>query len=302
MSSLTREPTFGIFPVPNAADLDSVLEAVRLADDEGLDLVGIQDHPYQRRYVDTLTLLTALAVRTSRVTLFPDVLNLPLRPPGVLAKQAATIDLLSGGRFELALGAGAFWDAIVAIGGPRRTAREAQDALREAIDIIRILWSDERSGRYEGEHYRLAGARPGPSPAHDIEIWLGVSGPRGLALLGEKADGWLPSIPRVPLEELAAKHAIIDEAAEAAGRDPATIRRLANVNGAITDGPATGFLHGPPERWVDDLTTLAIDHRIEAFVLWPEGDLVEQTARFVEVAAMAREAIASARTVSRERP
>ena len=295
MPTLTREPTFGIFPAPWVADLDAIFEAARIADSDGLDLIGIQDHPYQRRYVDTLTLLTALAVRTSRVTLFPDVLSLPLRPPGVLAKQAATIDLLSGGRFELALGAGAFWDAIVAIGGERRTAREAQDAVREAIDIVRIMWSDERSGRYEGKHYHLAGVRPGPKPAHDIEIWLGVYGPRGLALLGETADGWVPSIPSLPIEELASKHAIIDEAAEAAGRDPSLIRRLANVNGAITDGESKGFLHGPPDQWVDDLTVLAIEHRIEAFVLWPDGGLVEQTGRYTEVAGLAREAIARER-------
>ncbi len=69
--------------------------------------------------------------------------NLPLRPPAVLAKAAASIDVLSNGRFELGLGAGAFWDAIEAMGGPRRSPGGAVDALAEAIEIIRRAWSGE---------------------------------------------------------------------------------------------------------------------------------------------------------------
>ena len=91
----------------------------------GLDYIGVQDHPYQRRYVDTWTLLAMIAATTARVRVFPDVANLPLRPPAVLAKAAASLDRLSGGRFELGLGAGGFWDAIAAYGGPRRSLAEA---------------------------------------------------------------------------------------------------------------------------------------------------------------------------------
>ena len=82
---------------------------------------GIQDHPYNRRHLDTFSLLAFLAARTERVRLFPDVANLPLRHPAMLAKAAATIDVLSGGRFELGLGAGAFWD------GDRRVRRAAPE-------------------------------------------------------------------------------------------------------------------------------------------------------------------------------
>src|SRR6266511_2780155 len=88
------------------------------ADRSRLDLVGIQDHPYQRRFLDTLALIETLLAETRRVRVFPDVANLPLRPPATLAKEAASLDVLSGGRFELGLGAGAFWDAIEAMGGP----------------------------------------------------------------------------------------------------------------------------------------------------------------------------------------
>ena len=131
---------YGWFLVPDAADPRSLVRDARLAERAGLDLIGIQDHPYQRRYFDTFTLLAALATATERVGLFPDVACLPLRHPAMLAKAAASIDLLSDGRFELGLGAGAFWDAIVAMGGPRRTPGEAVDALEEAIAVLRLLW------------------------------------------------------------------------------------------------------------------------------------------------------------------
>lgn len=284
MTEHDRPLSFGIFPVPDASDLATLWDAVATADENGLDLIGVQDHPYQRRFVDTFSLISAIAVRTRRVTVFPDVACLPLRPPAVLAKTATTIDLLSGGRFELGLGAGAFWEAIGAMGGPVRSPGESLAALSEAIDVIRLLWSDDRSVRYDGDHYRLAGVKPGPPPAHDIGIWLGVYGPRALRLLGEKADGWVPSIPRMPVEELTAKNAIIDESATAAGRDPRAIRRICNVNGVITDGASEGFLRGPVDQWVDELGSLAVEQSVDSFVLWPDGDPVEQTERFAEIA------------------
>jgi alkanesulfonate monooxygenase SsuD/methylene tetrahydromethanopterin reductase-like flavin-dependent oxidoreductase (luciferase family) len=114
-----RDVTFGYFLIPNAAD--PLLEMARGIEERGLDWIGIQDHPYQRRFVDTWTLLGAVAAVTTRVGFFPDVANLPLRPPAMMAKAAASLDVLSGGRFELGLGAGGFWDAIAAYGGPRST-------------------------------------------------------------------------------------------------------------------------------------------------------------------------------------
>src|SRR3954451_4834588 len=191
---------FGIFPVPNAEEAQAIEEQVVAADRAGLDLVGIQDHPYQRRFLDTWALITFLAARTQTIRFFPDVATLPLRPPAVMAKAAASIDLLSGGRFELGLGAGAFWEGIGAMGGPVRSGPESVDALEEAIEVIRLMWSEERSARLEGRHYRLDGVHPGPQPAHPIGIWLGAYGPRMVRLVGRKADGWIPSVPRLPLE------------------------------------------------------------------------------------------------------
>ena len=120
-----RDVEFGVFPAPEAAKLGLVFEMAAVADRGGLELVGVQDHPYQRRFVDTFVLMGAILERTRRIRVFPDVANIPLRPPAVLAQTAATLDLLSGGRFELGLGTGAFWDAIEAMGGPKRAAPDA---------------------------------------------------------------------------------------------------------------------------------------------------------------------------------
>ena len=281
----------GVFLVPDAADPEALLEQVLAAERGGLELIGIQDHPYQRRFLDTFELLAWLAARTERVRLFPDVANLPLRHLAMLAKAAASIDVLSGGRFELGLGAGAFWDAIEAMGGRRLSGPESVDALEEAIAIVRACWSGERSVSFEGSHYRVHGMKFGPPPAHDIGIWLGAYGPRMMRVVGRLADGWLPSLPRLPLDELPARIALLEEAAERAGRDPRSIRRIANVNGVITDGPVEGWLRGPAEHWVSELGALHAEHGFDGFVLWSDGDMTEQIGRLAaEVAPALRRA------------
>ena len=268
---------FGYFLIPNADAplLSQAQEAERL----GLDYVAVQDHPYQRRFVDTWTLLSMIAATTSRIGLFPDVANLPLRPPAVLAKAAASIDVLSGGRFELGLGAGGFWDAIEAYGGPRHNPGDALDALAEAIEVIRKVWSGERNLRFDGKHYKLRGAHSGPVPAHPIGIWLGVTGPRALKLTGQVADGWIPSF-RGDLSKIAEMTKQLNDAAAEAGRDPASIRRILNVNGVITDGASNGILQGPVNQWTDELTDLASTYGFDTFIFWGEGE--SQLQRFAE--------------------
>ncbi|MPY82407.1 MAG: LLM class flavin-dependent oxidoreductase [Actinophytocola sp.] len=299
MTDYGRPVRFGVFPTPDAGRAEDVLAIAAAAEDDGLDLIGIQDHPYQRRHLDAWALLATVLARTERIRVFPDVACLPLRDPAVMAQTAASLDVLSGARFELGLGAGAFWDAIAAMGGPRRSGREAADALIEAIDVLRLMWSGERSVRYDGAHYQLAGARPGPAPSHDIGIWLGVTGPRLLGVLGRAADGWIPSSSYVPPEALADKHARIDDAARAAGREPADIQRVYNVFGAITDSAPTGFLHGPVDQWVDELTELVLDGGMDTFVFATQDDDVSQIQRFArEVAPAVRDAVARERNGS----
>ncbi|WP_017588486.1 LLM class flavin-dependent oxidoreductase [Nocardiopsis ganjiahuensis] len=295
-----REIAFGVFPDPGA-DADTLRrtwDVIEAAERGGLDFAGIQDHPYQRRHLDAWSLMAAVLARTERLRVFPDVANLPLRPPAVMAKNAASLDVLSGGRFELGLGAGAFWEAIEAMGGERRTPREAADSLLEAMEVIRLMWSDQRSVRFEGEHYRLAGVRPGPAPAHDIGIWLGVGGPRMLKAVGRSADGWVVSHAYVGPEKLPEMHARIDAGAAGAGRDPAAIRRVYNLWGTITDGApqGQGSLEGPVGLWVETLTELALECGMDTFVLGPAGGSAAQVELFAaEVAPAVRAAVRAGR-------
>jgi alkanesulfonate monooxygenase SsuD/methylene tetrahydromethanopterin reductase-like flavin-dependent oxidoreductase (luciferase family) len=290
-----RPVAFGWFLVPDAADPAALVDQARRVERAGFDLIGIQDHPYQRRYLDTFSLLAALATATERVGLFPDVANLPLRHPAMLAKAAASIDRLSGGRFELGLGAGAFWDAVVAMGGPRRAPGEAVEALEEAVALVRLLWSDQRSVRFDGRHYQVAGVKPGPAPAHPVGIWLGALGPRMLEVTGRLGDGWVPSSSYLPPERLPAAQARIDDAAAAAGRDPAAVRRLYNISGRVGPGGG-GFLDGPAGQWVEQLLPLVTETGMDTFVLWPAEEPDRQLERFAaEVAPALREAVATLR-------
>jgi alkanesulfonate monooxygenase SsuD/methylene tetrahydromethanopterin reductase-like flavin-dependent oxidoreductase (luciferase family) len=280
MSVVANPTKFGISVLPTGTDdSDQALRLVQLADRLGYDLVGIQDHPYQWRFHDTWTLIAWLAAQTTRIRFFPDVANLPLRPPAMLAKSAASLDFLTGGRIELGLGAGAFWDAVAAMGGPRRTPAEALQATEEAIDVIRLVWTGQRGLRYDGTFYALHGLNAGPPPAHPIGIWLGAYGPKMLDLVGRKADGWIPSIrPGFTPEHLAAGMRAVDKAAQAAGRDPKAIRRLLNV-GAVIDDAQTEPFTGPVPYLVERFTELALQG-IDAFILYPGQDQERQIERF----------------------
>jgi alkanesulfonate monooxygenase SsuD/methylene tetrahydromethanopterin reductase-like flavin-dependent oxidoreductase (luciferase family) len=250
----------------------------------------MQDHPYNDGFLDTFTLLTWLASKTASVHFVTNVANLPLRPPVMLAKQAATMDVLSGGRFELGLGAGAFWEGIAGMGGPHRAPRTALESLSEAIDILRAFWAGEPFG-FRGQHYQAPSVRPAPKPAHGIGIWLGVRGPRAVRLAGAKADGWMVSSPMVTPDLLAELNEILTEGAEETGRDPAAITRLYNVMGLITSENKDDF-NGPVERWVDTLTSLYTESGMNAFIYWPSGDRERQSRMFAaEVVPAVRSAL-----------
>lgn len=298
MTDYGHDLRFGSFLTPSNSAPERVLALAQLSEQVGLDLATFQDHPYQPRFLDTSTLLSFVAARTSTIRLSANVTSLPLRPPAVLARSIASLDLLSGGRIELALGAGAFWDAIEAMGGRRLTPGQAVQALDEAIQVIRALWdADERGGvRVAGEFHQVSGAKRGPPPAHDIEIWLGAYKPRMLALTGRAADGWLPSLAMTDPAALAAGHAIIDEAAEEAGRSPRAVRRLLNVNGRF-DGSGRGLLDGPPAQWAEQLADLALGQGFSTFILG--SDEADDLRRFAaEVAPAVRELVAAERAGS----
>jgi alkanesulfonate monooxygenase SsuD/methylene tetrahydromethanopterin reductase-like flavin-dependent oxidoreductase (luciferase family) len=261
----------------------------------GLDLVGIQDHPYQRRFLDTWTLISTFVPVTQRIRFFPDVACLPLRQPAMLAKAAASLDVLSGGRVEMGLGAGAFWDAIEAMGGPRRRPGEAVRSVEEAIQVMRLVWSEERSVRFDGEIYTLNGLKPGPHPVHNIGIWVGAGGPRMLRLIGRLADGWVPSMGWATPDRLPEMHGRIDEGAASAGRDPGEIRRVYNISGMIGE-EIEGSLSGPASRWIDELSRFALELGMDTFIYWPAEDHVRQVELFAsEVVPAVRETVAGER-------
>ena len=286
---------FGFSLLPTA-DLPAHLELVAAAEEGGLDLVGVQDHPYAPPLVETFSLIATLLARTERLRFFPDVAALPLRPAPMLAQTAATLDVLSGGRFELGLGAGGNWHGIESMGVPRLSAREALVALEEAIAVLRALWAPG-TATAGGEHHSVTDVHTGPLPAHPIQIWVGSQGPRSFALTGRIADGWAAPIPSyLPYETWAAANETISKAATEAGRDPADVLRMAQLVGTITDTPGdaearegSAPVRGTADQWAALIARLATEQPFRCFVFWPEQGTVDQVERFAtEVVPTAR--------------
>lgn len=295
MPDYGRELEFGASVEPLADPPDWAARMAKAADEGGLDLLGIQDHPYQRRFLDTWTLISTLVPQTENLRFFPDVASLPLRPPAMLAKSAASLDVLSGGRIEVGLGAGAFWDAIEGMDGPRRSPAEAVRSVEEAIQVMRLVWSDERSLRFDGEIYALKGMRPGPHPAHDIGLWVGAYGPKMLNLIGRLADGWVPSLGFIQPDQLPGMHERLDLGAHEAGREPREIQRILNVSGNIGQNGKEP-LDGPASRWVEELTRFVLETGFDTFIYWPQEDHIRQVELFAgEVVPGVREAVEKGR-------
>jgi alkanesulfonate monooxygenase SsuD/methylene tetrahydromethanopterin reductase-like flavin-dependent oxidoreductase (luciferase family) len=292
---------FGTFVTPTSHPVHQAVEQAVVADRAGLDLVTFQDHPYVASFHDTSTLLAYAAARTERIHLSANVTNLPLRPPAVLARAIATLDLLSGGRIELGIGAGAFWDGVVGMGGPRLTPGESIEALGEAVAIIRGIWdtSDRSILSLRDKHYDIHGAKRGPAPAHPVGIWIGAYKPRILRLVGRAADGWLPSMQYLQngLPELTTMNRHIDESALAAGRTPRDIRRFLNISGQFAS-QRRGFLQGPSDQWVEELSEVALSYGTSGFILASDDATLTQTFA-AEVAPGVRRLVDEARGTGR---
>ncbi|MFG6502288.1 LLM class flavin-dependent oxidoreductase [Microbacterium sp. P05] len=260
--------TFGTFITPINRPPEQPVLLAQLTESLGYDLVTFQDHPYQPSFLDTWTLISWVASRTERIHIAGNVLNTQLRPPAVLARAVASLDLLSHGRIELALGAGAFGQAIASMGAPALTPPQAVSALAEAVDIIRGIWdvNDLSPLRVDGEFNQVNGARRGPEPAHPVPIWIGAYKPRMLRLTGTKGDGWIPTLSYLQDGDLRRGNQVIDDAAAAAGRDPRLIRRLLNISGEFIT-QRRGLLQGPPESWVEDLLPMVLADGVSTIIL-----------------------------------
>ena len=300
MTSYGHDLQFGVFVSPVAEPAAHAAELAVVAETAGLDLITFQDHPYNPQFLDAWTLIAYAASVTSRIHLAGNVLNLPLRDPVQLARATASLDRLSGGRIELGIGAGAFWDGIGAMGGKKLTAGQSIEALGEGIELIREVWEAEKptSVSLDGAHYRVEATQRGPAPAHDIGIWVGAYKPRILRLTGRLADGWLPSLGYLPEgpASLTAMNAEIDAAAIGAGRRPSDIRRMLNINGRFLQ-QERGLFEGPAETWARQIVELERDYGISTFIL--ASDDPRTIALFgTVVAPMARELVAASRTMA----
>jgi len=191
------------------------------------DSLWIADHFYgfdakTDAFMEAWTTLTWLAARYDNVELCHHVLGHGYRPPALTAKMAATLQVLSGGRFVLGIGAGWRQDEYAAYGYdfPKTSVRFAQ--LEEVITICRLMWTQDEPS-FEGRHFRIAGASAPPLPDPVPRICIGASGEQiGLPMVGRLADMWNGS-GRGTDDDWNRRLGIVRAAAEKAGRDPGSI-------------------------------------------------------------------------------
>ncbi|HTJ33587.1 MAG TPA: TIGR03619 family F420-dependent LLM class oxidoreductase [Dactylosporangium sp.] len=224
-------------------------------------LVGAdqQLEPVYRGVLDPLVALGYAAARTETIRLGVAVVNLPFVSPAHLAKQAATLDVLSGGRFDLGLGTGWSEAEFAATGaqGDRRAART-----REYVAALRTLWRDEVSA-FDGEFYQVPPSRMAPRPVQPggVPILLGGSVPAALRRAGEIADGWV-SRSAHELSTIGQDIELVRAGAEKAGRDPDSVRIVCR---GVLNRPDRDLLNGSWEKIREDVAWLGTQGVTEIF-------------------------------------
>ncbi|BBH63995.1 LLM class F420-dependent oxidoreductase [Actinoplanes sp. OR16] len=191
--------------------------------------------PVYRSVLDPTVALTWAAAATSRIRIGVSVINLPYISPAYLAKQAGTLDLLSGGRLDLGLGSGWSEPEFVATGSdPRPRGRR----IEEYLSALRTMWAGDTSG-FKGALYEVPPGVMAPLPAQPggPPILLGGTAEVALRRAGRIAGGWVSS-SRADLEDIARGARIVRAAAEEAGKDPSAVRVV--VRGAINSGTLSG--------------------------------------------------------------
>jgi alkanesulfonate monooxygenase SsuD/methylene tetrahydromethanopterin reductase-like flavin-dependent oxidoreductase (luciferase family) len=289
---MTLSPSFGIMTAPQQVDYDDLLRVWREADAvSAIEHAWLFDHlmpiggdPLGPAF-EGWTLLSALAAQTERLRLGLLVTSNRFRPPAMLAKIAATVDVVSGGRLDLGLGAGSrpghplARREYAAYGLPFHGQADAVAALAEACTVIRRLWTEHEPFDFDGAHVRLEGAFCNPKPMQRPRPPLLIGG-RTTALLrvaAEHADIW--NMPGGDLADCIGRSAQLDRLCEEIGREPASVARSVHVP-VVYDRPAAtretiaavlgaGFTHVvlglpapyPPgvARWVSE--TLLGDHQ-----------------------------------------
>jgi alkanesulfonate monooxygenase SsuD/methylene tetrahydromethanopterin reductase-like flavin-dependent oxidoreductase (luciferase family) len=275
MSAPYRPITFGSFLFPKASEGRGLLRQAALTEELGFDLIGVPDHADWGHYIDQWTLMSAVIGHTSRIEVFGAVSALALRePPFVLAKAALSLDSLAPGRFHFGLGTGAL-PGIQSIDGPQWTPGESVDRLREAIELTRVAWSGVSPASYAGRYYRINEATVPPAPSPGLDIWIGAVKPRMRKLIAQAADGWIPGMFSVDPDQIGIEVDHLNAELDAAGRPRGAVRRVYNTIAKKIQPTSAGFLVGPPEQWVDQLTEIALDFGFDTFLFGDRDATVE---------------------------
>ena len=300
--SPNHEVLFGLGLETGVHQVSEMLGHARLADDAGLDLVSVGDHPYFAERVDAYAALGFVLGATSNITGAVIMTNLLSRPAPVLARTVTGLSTISGGRVVLGMGAGGMWEEIVALGVPRLAPAARIRALAEAIMVVRALSGGGDPVTFAGEFYHVTALNPAAAPTPPI--WIGSLSPKALAVTGRQADGWIPGhLADWRSTNVAESRPIVDEAAASVGRSPADVATIYNVSGRLTRVPLPEtrddegrWIGGGVTQWVEELTFAVLERGAAAFIyLVPPGDSISDATLHLwahEVVPAVREAIA----------
>jgi alkanesulfonate monooxygenase SsuD/methylene tetrahydromethanopterin reductase-like flavin-dependent oxidoreductase (luciferase family) len=299
---------FGLGLEAGVHQVSEMFRHARFADDAGLDLFSVGDHPYFAERLDAYAALGYVLGATSNITGAVIMTNLLSRPAPILARTVTGLSTISNGRVVLGMGAGGMEEEIVALGVPYLSPAARIRALEEAIVVVRALSGGGAPVTFDGEFYHITGLAP--SAAATPPIWVGSGGPKGLAVTGRHADGWVPPHAADWRSTLVAEsRPVVDEAAVSAGRHPADVDTIYLVSGRITRVPLSEtrddegrWIGGGVTQWVEELTFAVLERDAAAFIyLLPPGDIIDDTTFNLwahEVVPAVREAITK-RSVAR---
>jgi probable F420-dependent oxidoreductase len=245
-------PSFSII-VPNFGpfgDAEILLRIIRAAEDLGYGGVWFADHiviPDYAKHISSPNFWESLSLSayglgaTQRVRFGTDVMVLPYRNPLVLAKMAATLDRLSGGRLMLGIGVGFLRGEFEALGVPHQRRGDITD---EYLRVLRTLWESEGPVSFEGEFVRFRDVHFQPRPAAGIPIFVGGNAPRAHRRAAEFGDGWHPLWPP-PEQYASAREAILARRAELGRTGPFTFSYSCPLT-RVLDAPPPPVDSGPP--------------------------------------------------------